>query len=172
MKAWFRLLSARTLLLLSGALVPLGVVPVLYLLALVGWQISARIQGGVWVRLPATLVFTDPSLLQAGKAAPVLPFIPYVDWSGSTTDAAVWILSQLHVGLVPALLGCAIAAFGVVGVLRQKTAIRVQKQRKADRVRRMQDYRRESSPADAVEGRREPFIGTGGFARNTDRRVA
>ena len=57
-------------------------------------------------------------------------------------------------------------AIGVFWILRQRTVIRAEKQRKEDRVRRLQDYRRDPVAADGIDGRREPYIGT------RDRRVA
>lgn len=168
MNAWFPLLKARTALLFSAVLVPAGSVPVLYFVALCVWQIGTRVQGGPWVPLPATLLFTDHSLLQAGKAAPVLAFIPEFRWPWFMNpdgwlpahQALAWILDRLHVGLVFALAGLAVMALGALGALRQRAVIRVQKQWSEDRVRRMQDYRREDSQAEALEGRREPFIGS------------
>lgn len=68
--------------------------------------------------------------------------------------------------LLPALGGLAAMAIGVFWILRQKTMIRAEKQRKEDRVRRLQDYRRDPVAADGIDGRREPYIGT------RDRRVA
>jgi len=83
------------------------------------------------------------------------------------------ILSKLHVGLIPALIGCGVMAVGISSVLRQRVLIRIHKERKKDRVLRIDNYRREASRAGAVaDGRREPFIGEGDFAANTDRRAA
>ena len=170
MKAWFRLLKARILLLFSAALVPLGLVPVLYFLALVAWQLGARLDTGKWVALPATLILSDYAL-RAEKAAAVVPFVPHFDTAWSTNEVVLLLLGKPHVGLAPALLGCLIIALGVLGVLRQKERIRVLKQWKQDRVRRVQDYRSDTSRA-APDGRVEPFIGSGQVARHTDRRVA
>lgn len=171
MNAGFPVLKARTVLFFAAVLMLAGLVPVLYLVALFVWQISALFQAGSWVPLPATLLFTDHSLLQAGKAAPVLPFIPEFPWAAH--KAVVFVLDRVHVGLVPALLGCAIAALGALSALRQMAAIRAQKQRTEDRLRRVRDYRLSGSPADAVDDRREPFIGAaGGIPRNANQRVA
>ena len=179
MKAWFRLLRARTLRLLSAGVVIVGLAPVLYLLGLFAWQYNVRLEGGPWVALPAALVFTDPALLQGGKAAPVLAYIPHFDWAWSTNEVVEQILNKLHVGLVPALIGCGIMAVGISGVLRQSILIRICKERKKDRVRRIDDYRREASPGGALDSRREPldsrrepFIGAGVTASSADRRVA
>jgi hypothetical protein len=173
MKAWFRLLKARTLLLCSAGVVSLGLAPVMYLLGLVAWQLDTRLETGAWIGLPAALVFSDRALLQGGHVAPVLAFIPHFDWAWSTNEVGAQILSKLHVGLIPALIGCGVMAVGISGVLRQRVLIRIHKDRKKDPVRRIDDYRREASRVEAGDGgRREPFIGAGNFAGNTDRRVA
>ena len=180
MKAWFRLLRARTLLLFSATLVLIGAAPVLYFLGLVVGQVGIRLQAGSWVPLPATLLFTDHAPLMNGKAAPLLAFIPELHWPWFASPeavtpthlAATWILDRLHVGLIFALAGIALIAIGVLGVVRQKARIRVQRQGSADRLRRARDYRRDASRPDHVQERREPFIGAGSIARNTDRRVA
>ena len=148
MNAWFPLLKARTVILFSAVLVLAGSVPVLYFVALFVWQIGMLFQVGKWAPLPATLPFTDHPLV----------FVPEFPWTAP--KAVGWLLDNLHVGLVPAVVGCAMVALGALGVLRQKAVIRLQKQRKEDRLRRMRDYRREDSQADALEGRREPFIGS------------
>lgn len=136
MNAWFRLRESRAVLLSGVALFVAGLVPVLYFLALLVWQISTLFLTGSWVGLPATLVFTE----------------------------------HLHLGLPLALVGLAVAAVGALIALRQLALIRDRKQRDEDRLRRVRDYRREDSRADPLDGRREPFIGSG--ARNADRRVA
>ncbi len=160
MKAWFALLFA-------AVVVIAGVMPVLYCVALLAWQVSVLAQTGSWVALPATLLFSDHALLQGGKAARVLAFIP--QWPWAAHDTVTWILGRVHVGLVPALVGLAVMALGMLGVLRQRAAIRAGKQRDEDRLRRVRDYRREE---DASDGRREPFIGSGDIARDAERRVA
>ena len=166
--------------LLSGVvLVVAGLMPVLYFVALFVWQITALFQAGSWVALPATLLFTDHALLQSGKAAPVLGFIPEFPWAWLMSPesllpahiAVTWILTRLHVGLVFALVGIAVIAFGALTALRQMTAIRARKWRDEDRLRRVRDYRRDDSQVAALDGRLEPYIGTGG-GRNVDRRVA
>ena len=68
--------------------------------------------------------------------------------------------------LLPALGGLAAIAIGVLCIVRQNAVMRADKQRKEDRVRRLQDYRRDPVAADGLDGRREPYIGT------RDRRVA
>ena len=150
------LLGARTRLLFAGVLVLVGIVPVLYLLALVGWQVAGIFLWGIWVPLPAALLFLgEPT--SAGKAAAVLPFIPYVPGVQITNSAAALILGKLHVAVIPALLGCAIVWRAALGILRQKARIRAARQRIEDRVRRIQDYRQGK---DFFDGRREPYIGS------------
>ena len=158
MGAWFSLLKSRMVLLLLAAVVVAGLAPVLYFIALFGWQISGVFQAGSWIPLPAALAFTDHSLVQAGKAAPVLPFIPQLHWSWATHKVVAWMLGQLHVGLIPALVGLAVTAIGALRVLQQNDVIRVQEQWHEDRLRRVLDYRREDGRAHALDGRREPFI--------------
>jgi len=158
-------------LLFAGVLVVVGLVPVLYFLGLAGWQMSVALypKGG-WVGLPLTLPVSDHALLAAGKAAPVLPFIPELPWIAPPSVAAM--LDRVHVGLVPAVVGIAVMALGVLRALRHKAVIRAQRQRNEDRVRRMEDYRREDSRNYALDGRREPFIGSDDIDRTNDRRVA
>lgn len=151
----FPQLKAGTAILVASVLVIAGLVPVLYFVALLAWQVSALFQAGAWVPLPVSLLFTEHSLLAAGKAAPVLPFIPELPWAADKTVAAI--LDRVHVGLIPALAGLAIMALAVLRLYRQMAVIRAQKQWNEDRLRRTQDYR-EDRPLDALDGRREPFI--------------
>ena len=131
MNAWYPLLKARTVLLFAGALVVVGLVPVLHSLAVFAWKLVALY-----------------------KALPAMPLL---------TDYPLYLV------LVLAAAGLALVGAGIWLALRQRSAIRALKQRNEDRLRRVQDYRRESSPADHVDGRREPFIGS---SRSADRRVA
>jgi hypothetical protein len=140
MKAGFSLVKARTALMLWAALAVAGAAPVLGFVALVGWQIAMLFLSGKWTPLPASVVFPQ-DLLSA---------------------EAMSILSRVHVGVMPALLGLGVGAFGVLGVLRQRAAIRAHHQEQEDRLRRVTDYRREGS--DFIDGRREPYI--------SDRRAA
>jgi hypothetical protein len=162
------LLGARTRLLFAGLLVLVGLVPVLYLFALVGWQFAGIFLWGVWVPLPAALLFLgEPT--SAGKAAAVLPFIPHIPGVQITNSAAALILGKLHVAVIPALLGCAIVARAVLGILRQRARIRVARQRTDDRVRRIQDYRQGK---DLFDERREPYIGSHNADDKPDRWAA
>jgi hypothetical protein len=132
------LLKARTAVMLWAAVTVAGAVPVLCFVAAFAWQLATLFETRAWMPLPATLLFPES----------LLPSHP----------AALWILSRLHAGLAPALLGLGIAALGVRGLLRRRAAIRAQRRQYEDRLRRVQDYRREDSPADTLDGRREPFI--------------
>jgi hypothetical protein len=169
MKAWFSLLKARTVFSFAVVLVVAGLGAVLYFVALFVWQIALRVQAGSWVPFPATLLFSEHSLA----------FIPEFPWAAP--EALASILDRLHLGLVFALPGLAAMALGVLVALRQKALIRALTQREEDRLRRVRDYRREGSAADAWDGRREPFIGPsgtepfigpGGTGRDADRRAA
>jgi hypothetical protein len=153
-------LKARTALFFAVALVVAGLVPVLYFMALFVWQVAALFLAGSWIPLPATLLFTGHSLA----------FIPEFSWAAPQGLAAI--LDRLHLGLVFALPGLAVMALGLLSALRQKAMLRANKQREEDRLRRMRDYRRDDSGPDARDGRREPFIGSGGIGGHTDRRAA
>lgn len=147
-------MKARTALVFAMGLTAGGLALVLYFAALLGWQLSMLFQaGGTWVPLPATLLFTDQSLLEAGKAAPVLPYIPELPWSPHRTVTLV--LERVHVGLAFALLGAALMARGLLSSSRQAAALRADRQRREDRLRRVADYRRGDA---SIDGRREPFI--------------
>ena len=173
MRAWLRLLKARILLLCSAGVVMLGLAPVLYLLGLLAWQLDTWRQTRFWIALPAALVFTDRALLLDVNLAPVFAYVPHFDGAWNTNEVVAQLLSRLHLGLIPGLIGCAIMAVGISSALRQRVLIRIHKDRKKNPVRRLDNYRREASRADAgQDGRREPFIGATDFDRNADRRVA
>jgi hypothetical protein len=158
--------KSRTAFWLAGLVVVIGLAPVIYFVALSGWQWSTSIQAGKWIALPLTLAFSDHSLRQAGRAAPVLPYIPELPWIA--TPPVAKILDRAHVALIPALLGVLIMTLGVTRALRQRAVVRALRQHNEDRVRRIQDYRREDTRIE----RREPYIGTGSLDQSTDRRVA
>jgi len=159
------MLKPRTMLFSAAVLVVAGLVPVLYFAGLVAWQISALVQAGSWVPLPAMLLFTNHSLAEAGKAAPALAFIPELPWAWLMSPESwlpahttvTWILGRLHVGLAFAVVGLAAMALGALGAFRQVAAIRAHRQRDEDRLRRVRDYLRDG-PVDSIDGRREPFI--------------
>lgn len=161
---------ARTAFWLAGLVILIGLVPVIYFLALSGWQWSSSVQAGKWVALPLTFAFSDHSLLQSAKAAPVLPYIPELPWIAPPPVAAI--LDRVHVGLIPAILGLLVMTLGWVRARRQRAVMRALKQHREDRVRRLQDYRREETRIEPIDERREPYIGIGGVDRNPDRRVA
>lgn len=168
MNASLSLLGARTRIFFAGTLVLVGIVPVLYFLALLGWQVAGVFLWGIWVPLPATFLFLgEPT--SAGKAAAVLPFIPYIPGVQITHSAATLILGKLHVAVIPALLGCAIVWRAALGILRQKARIRAARQRTDDRVRRLQDYRQGK---DFFDERREPYIGSDNADDKPDRWAA
>ncbi|HEY8250668.1 MAG TPA: hypothetical protein VIG70_08680 [Burkholderiales bacterium] len=172
-------MKARKVPVFGVALVVAGLALVLYFVALFAWQITASIQIRSWIALPATLLFSDHSLLQAAKAAPVLEFIPEVPWPWLMNpdawlpvhSAVTWILTRVHVGLPFALVGLPVMALGVLAAMRRKAVFHAQRQQYEDRLRRTHDYRREDHP-ESLDGRREPFIGAGSIAGNAERRVA
>jgi hypothetical protein len=134
--------------LMGGALVIAGLLPVLYFAALLTWQFNVLFEAGSWVPLPATLVFSDHSLLQAGRAAPVLPFIPHFAWPWLMSPESFLpvhplvtsLLGRLHVGLVFAIAGAVVMAIGVF------------------RARQYMSVFRAVNPA-VFDERREPYIG-------------
>jgi hypothetical protein len=144
-----------------------GLLPVLYFMALFAWQFSVLFEAGSWVKLPLTLVFTDHSLLQASKAAPVLPFIPQLPWPWLMSPDSLLpahklvtpLLERLHVGLLFALGGVPVIALGVRCARQHSAALRAEKQRRADQLRRVQDYRFDDSRAHYLDARREPYMG-------------
>jgi hypothetical protein len=130
------LLKARTALILWAAVAVAGALPVLCFAAAFGWQLVELFETRKWVPMPATLLLPES----------LLPSHP----------AGLWIVSKLHAGLVPALLGLGIAALGVIGVRHRRAMIRAQRQQHEDRLRRVDDYRRDGG--DFLDGRREPCI--------------
>ena len=173
MRAWFHLLKARILLLCSLGVVLIGLAPLAYAIGLVAWQVDVYHNTGSWIALPAALAFVDRALLQAGNLAPVLAFIPHLDLLWTTHELAWRALSQVHLGLVPGLVGAAVLAVGTSSALRQRALIRIHKARRKAPVQRLEPQRREANPPPPADnGRREPFIGTGDVAANSDRRAA
>jgi hypothetical protein len=180
MKTWFPLLRARTAFLLAAAVLLAGIAPLFYFVALLGWQVATGVLTGSWVPLPATLAFTDHALLQTGKAAAVLAYLPQLPWDWLMKpqtllplhEVVSGLLGRIHVGLPFGLFGMLVIALGFLFALRQKYAIREAKRRNEDRMRRIDDYRRDGSAADPLYARREPFIGSDDIGRSTQRRVA
>ena len=173
MKSW--LLARRIALgmLAAAALVIAGFAPVLYLAALLAWQLSNLLEAGTWVALPLTLAFTEHSLLQSGKASAVLPYIPQLIWPWLTSPdilvalhtPVALLLGKLHVALVSALVGLAVMALGALRAQRYMLAIRAEKERRADQLRRVDDYRLDEISPEPIDTRREPYLGTGGNRR-------
>jgi hypothetical protein len=156
MNAWFTPRRARAVLILSAALVVAGLVPLLYFVGLVGWQVVTLFQTRAWVPLPVSLLFSEHSFA----------FIPQLRWPWLASPdsllpahtAIVWVLSKVHAGLVFGLAGLAIIALGVLGVLRQRAVIHAHRQNLDDRQRRVRDYRNDHSAAPTLDERLEPFI--------------
>ena len=172
MRLWLHLLKARFLLLSSVGVVLIGLALLAYLLGLIAWQVDMHFKTGSWIPLPAGLAFVDRALLPGGNLAPVLAFIPQLDSTWTAHDLVWRIAGTLHIGLIPGVIGFAVLAVGISSVLRQRTLIRIHKERRKAPVQRVGNHRREASPAKAAtSGRREPFIGSGNAA-NTDRRAA
>ncbi len=159
MNAWFpprRARAARAALILSAALVVAGLVPLLYFVGLVGWQILTLVQTRAWVPLPLSLLFSEHSFAFIPQLA--WPWLASPDSLLPAHTAIVWVLSKVHAGLMFGLAGFALGAVGVVGVLRQRALIRAQRRELDDRKRRVRDYRNDQSAAPTLDERLEPFI--------------
>jgi hypothetical protein len=96
-------------------------------------------------------------------AVPVLGFAALLVWQLVTLiqtrhPAPLPAALSFPVLLAAALGGLALAVTGVLGVKRQRAAQRTAKQQREDRLRRVQDYRRDDVATDTLDGRREPFI--------------
>jgi hypothetical protein len=159
MNAWFpprRARAARAVLILSAALVVLGLVPLLYFVGLLGWQIVTLFQTRSWVALPASVLFSEHSFAFIPQLA--WPWLASPDSLLPAHTAIVWVLGKVHAGLVFGLTGLALGAIGVLGVLRQRAVIHAQRQDLDDRQRRVRDYRNDHSAAPTLDERLEPFI--------------
>lgn len=159
MNAWFpprRARAARAALILSAALVAAGLVPLLYFVGLVGWQVVTLFQTRAWVPLPVSLLFTEHSFAFIPQLA--WPWLASPDSLLPAHTAILWVLSKVHAGLVFGLAGFALGAAGAIGVLRQRAVIQAQRQDLDDRQRRVRDYRNDHSAAPTVDERLEPFI--------------
>ena len=159
MNAWFpprRARATRAALVLSAALVVAGLVPLLYFVGLLGWQITTLVQTRSWVPLPASVFFSEHAFA----------FIPQFPWPWLASPdsflpahtALLWVLNKVHAGLPFGLAGLALGAVGVLRVLRQRAIIRAQRQDLDDRQRRVRDYRNDRSAAPTLDERLEPFI--------------
>jgi hypothetical protein len=139
---------ARITRLLAQTLVILGLAPVACALALVGWQVYTWLHGGGWVPLPGRLL-VDATLREAPSLAAIAPFIPGVDWPwlGHPTILILptrvlgVILNGLHLGVLVALVGWALIAWGRALACRQAEVIEWQERLRADRLRRAAQYR-------------------------------
>jgi hypothetical protein len=142
--------KTRALWLFGAALVLVGGLLVLQLVALLVWQYSVALETRAWPRLPLVFVFSDHSQLSAATAR-FLPVIPEFPWSwlrdsenGSSVMhvLATWLLDKVHIGLVPALLGVAIMIIGGIIAIRQKDMLGAAKRHDEDRRRRVREYRK------------------------------
>ena len=156
MNAWFPPRRARAVLILSAALVVAGLVPLLYFVGLVGWQLVTLAQTRAWVALPVSLLFSEHSFAFLPQFA--WPWLASPDSLLPAHAAIAWVLSKVHAGLICGLAGLALGAVGVLGVLRQRALIRAQRQELDDRNRRVRDYRNDHSPAPTLDERLEPYI--------------
>ena len=146
---------ARAGLLFSAVLALIGLVPAVYFLGLLVWQFASSLQAGKWLALPMSLVFTGHSFA----------FLPHFPWPWFMSpdsllplhNAISWVLGRVHVGLLFGVLGVAMVAIGVLGVLKHYAALRAYRQKSQDQARRVRDYERDDLQADSF-GRREPYI--------------
>jgi hypothetical protein len=150
MSPWFHLRTAIAWL-IGAALVLVGALLVLQLAALLVWQYSVALETRAWPKLPLFLPFADPAKLSA-TTTQFMAVIPSIEWSwlrdrqNATTVphmAATWLLNELHVGLIPAIVGLIAASFGVRLMLRQRARYAVARRERDDRLRRVRAYRRD-----------------------------
>ena len=165
MKAWTALVSM--------ALILIGAAPAAYLLVLLMAQLFTSIQVGSWVALPLTVLFTEPAVLQSGKAAAIVGLVPNLSpfWTAGPDSpvALMWVLNKVHVAALPVLLGLPILGAGALRLRRRHAEIRVHTQQNEDRLRRVRDYQQDDTVSDGL-GRREPFIS--GLSAREPRRIA
>ena len=135
--------KARAVWLFGGALLFAGVLLALHGAGLFLWQYVTRLQFGSWVRLPATLAFSDHAKLRGSEVDAVLGFIPQFAADPQAMGELVTVLLDgVHIGLVSLLLGLLTGAAGVLVALRSQAASEQARQLQADRLRRVQAYRR------------------------------
>ena len=150
MSAWLHLLKARILLLCSLGVVLIGLAPLAYVIGVLAWQFQMYRETGILIGLPAGVVFTNHALA----------FIPHLDWAWSSHDVVRRVASNLHIGVIPGIIGCAMLAVGISSLLRQRLLIRIHKERRKALAQKLENQRPEASPRDAgYDGRREPVIG-------------
>src|SRR3954468_9015236 len=149
---WSQVRSCVAMLL--GLIVALaGAALVLQLAALLLWQYGIALQKPSWPRLPIELLFADHAKLASTALAPYMEYIPRVEWSwlanredtSATHAVVVWLLNKVHIGVVPALLGVALLLNGGKLLLRQISALDGARRYRADRLRRLREYRRQPS---------------------------
>jgi hypothetical protein len=153
MNFWFQVKRCVAALLgLAVALV--GLALVLQLAALLLWQYGIALQKPSWPRLPVDLLFADHAKLASTALAPYLEYIPRLEWSwlakredtSATHAVVVWLVNKVHIGVVPALLGLPLLLSGGKLLLRQISAFDGARRYRADRLRRVDEYRRQPSP--------------------------
>ncbi|MFL6566014.1 MAG: hypothetical protein ACJ8G5_13855 [Burkholderiales bacterium] len=154
---WFQVRSCIAALL--GLVVALaGAALVLQLAALLLWQYGIALQKPSWPRLPIELLFADHAKLASTALAPYLEYLPRLQWSwlanhedtSATHAIALWLVNKLHIGVAPALLGVPLALGGGKLLLRQWGALAGARRYRADRVRRIREYRRQA-PSERLE---------------------
>jgi hypothetical protein len=182
MNVWFQV-RTRVAALLAIAVALAGAALVLQLAVLLIWQYGIALQTRSWPRLPVALLFADHAQLAASSAAPLLQFIPQLEWTwihspagtSPTHTIATWIVDKVHIGVAPALLGVLVVLGGIAVFLGQRSALAAARRRKADRLRRVGAYRnhpyderqeplehrgeRSEHRDERFEYRKEPFIG-------------
>ena len=188
MSFWFQVKRCVAALLgLAVALV--GLALVLQLAALLLWQYGIALQKPSWPRLPIDLLFADHAKLASTALAPYLEYLPRLEWSwlanredaSATHAVAVWLVNKVHIGVVPALLGLPLLLSGGKLLLRQISAFDGARRYRADRLRRLDEYRRQASHErlepqfeyrnDRFEQRDEGFEQRDhGFEQHNDRR--
>src|SRR3954465_322317 len=132
-----------------------GLALVLQLAALLLWQYGVALHKPSWPRLPIELLFADHAKLAGTALAPYLEYIPRVEWrwladredTSATHAVVVWLLSKVHIGVVPALFGVPLALGGGKLVLEHIGALAGSRRYRADRLRRLREYRRQPSSA-------------------------
>jgi len=150
---WSQVRSCVAMLL--GLVVALaGLALVLQLAALLLWQYGIALQKPSWPRLPIELLFADHAKLASTALAPYLEYIPRVEWrwladredTSAMHAVVLWLLNKVHIGVVPALLGVPLALGGGKLVLEHIGTLAGARRYRADRLRRLEQYRRQRSP--------------------------
>ena len=198
MNFWFQV-KTRVAALAGLAVALAGLALVLQLAALLFWQYGIALQKVGWPRLPIGLLFTDHAKLASTALAPYHEYLPRLEWSwlanhadtSATHVVALWLIDKVHIGLVPALLGAALFLGGGKLFLRQMSALAGARRYRADRLRRLGQYRRgperlepgfDERPEarleqvsaraearnDRVAFRKEPFIGADAVPAGSD----